>query len=78
MLSGQKLPGYRFPLDVIGYDVCMYHRFTLSYDDVEELRLERGICMSRESIRTWCITFSDHLAHGLCHRDTEAARACFN
>ena len=27
MLSGQKLPGYRFPLVVIGYAVWLYHRF---------------------------------------------------
>lgn len=67
MLSGQKLPGYRFPLDVIGYAVWLYHRFTLSYRNVEELLLERGICVSRESIRTWCITFSDQFAHALRH-----------
>ncbi|MPY67936.1 IS6 family transposase, partial [Deinococcus sp. SDU3-2] len=31
MHSGEKLPGYRFPLAVIGYAVWLYHRFTLSY-----------------------------------------------
>lgn len=67
MLSGRKLPGYRFPLDVIGYDVWLSHRFTLSYRDIEELLLERGICVTRESIRTWCINFSDPLAQGLRH-----------
>lgn len=69
MLSGQKLPGYRFPLAVIGYAVWLYHRFTLSYRDVEELLLERGICVTRESIRTWCINFSDLFARGLRQRE---------
>ncbi|PYE49477.1 IS6 family transposase [Deinococcus yavapaiensis] len=69
MLSGQKLPGYRFPLAVIIYAVWLYHRFTLSYRDVEELLLERGICVTRESIRTWCIKFSDLFAQELRHRE---------
>ncbi|WP_264778065.1 IS6 family transposase [Deinococcus aetherius] len=68
-MSGKKLPGYRFPLAVISYAVWMYHRFTLSHRDVEELLLERGIVVSRESIRTWCINFSDLLAQGLRHRE---------
>ncbi|MBZ9752868.1 IS6 family transposase [Deinococcus sp. HMF7604] len=68
-MSGQKLPGYRFPLEVIGYAVWLYHRFTLSYRDVEELLLERGIAVTRESIRTWCIKFSDLFAQGLRHRE---------
>ncbi|MFC4456730.1 IS6 family transposase [Deinococcus sonorensis] len=68
-MSGQKFPGYRFPLPIIGYAVWLYHRFTLSYRDVEELLLERGIAVTRESIRTWCIKFSDLFAQGLRHRE---------
>lgn len=68
MPSDQKLPGYRFPLAVIGYAVWLYHRFTLSYRDIEEL-LERGIIVTRESIRNWCIKFSDLFAQGLRHRE---------
>lgn len=55
----------------------LYHRFTLSDQDVEELLLERGIAVTRESIRTWrrgapsrwCIKFSDLFAQGLRHRE---------
>lgn len=43
MLSGQKLPGYQLPFAVISYSVWLYHRFALSYRDVEELSLEWGI-----------------------------------
>lgn len=55
MLHSQKLPGYRFPGAVIGYAVWLYHRFTVSHRDVEERLLERGIVVTRESMRTWCI-----------------------
>ena len=53
MLTDQKLAGYRFPLSVIGHAVWLYHRYALRYRDVEELLFERGIEVSRESIRAW-------------------------
>ncbi|UBV45478.1 IS6 family transposase (plasmid) [Deinococcus taeanensis] len=68
-MSGQKLSGDRLPLAVIGHAVWHSHRFTLSSRDIEELLLERGIAVTRESIRTWCITFSDLFAQGLRHRE---------
>ncbi|MBB5366158.1 putative transposase [Deinococcus humi] len=33
----------------------LYHRFTLSSRDIEELLLERSVAVTRESGRTWCI-----------------------
>jgi putative transposase len=48
---------HRFPPDVISYAVWIYYRFNLSYRDVEDLLAERGIIVSRESIRLWCIKF---------------------
>jgi hypothetical protein len=45
---------YRFPPDVISYAVWLYYRFNLSHRDVEDLLAERGITVSRESIRLWC------------------------
>jgi putative transposase len=69
VLTDQKLPGYRFPLSIIGHAVWLYHRFILSYRDVEELLFERGIEVSRESVRTWCINFSEEFAQGLRHRE---------
>lgn len=62
MLSSEKLPGYRFSLAVIGYAVWLYHRFTLSYRDVEELLFEPGILVTHESLRSWCINFSAEFA----------------
>jgi len=69
VLTDQKLPGYRFPLSVIGHAVWLYHRYALSYRDVEELLFERGVEVSRESIRTWCINFSGEFAQNLRHRE---------
>ena len=49
--------GYRFPPEIISHGVWLYHRFCLSYRDVEDLLAERGIVASYESIRSWCNKF---------------------
>jgi transposase-like protein len=49
--------GHRFPPDIIGYAVWVYHRFCLSFRDVEDLLAERGIIVSYETIRKWCWKF---------------------
>jgi putative transposase len=49
--------GYRFPSEIIGYSVWLYHRFCLSFRDVEDLLAERGIVVSYETIRGWCNKF---------------------
>jgi transposase-like protein len=48
---------YRFPPDIISYAVWLYYRFNLSHRDIEDLLAERGITVSREAIRLWCIKF---------------------
>jgi putative transposase len=48
---------HRFPPDVISYTVWLYYRFNLSYRDIEDLLAERGITVSYETIRLWCIKF---------------------
>ena len=49
--------GYRFPPEIISPAVWLYHRFGLSCRDVEDLLAERGITVTYESIRQWCLTF---------------------
>jgi len=49
--------GFRYPEEIIGYSVWLYHRFCLSLRDVEELLAERGIEVSYESIRLCCHRF---------------------
>jgi putative transposase len=48
---------HRFPSDIISYAVWHYYRFNLSHRDIEDLLAERGITVSHESIRLWCIKF---------------------
>jgi hypothetical protein len=48
---------HRFPPAIIQYAVWLYHRFNLSYRDIEDLLAERGIEASYESVRLWCNKF---------------------
>ena len=48
---------HRFPPDIISYAVWLYYRFNLSHRDIEDLLAERGITVSEEAIRLWCIKF---------------------
>ena len=49
--------GYRFPPEIISHAVWLYHRFTLSLRDIEDLLAERNVIVSYESIRQWCARF---------------------
>ena len=35
--------GYRFPSEIISHAVWLYHRFCVSFRDVEDLLAQRGI-----------------------------------
>ncbi|WP_312736568.1 IS6 family transposase [Brevundimonas sp.] len=59
---------HRFPPAVILQAVRWYFRFTLSIRDVEELMAERGIEVSRETIRCWIIKFGPLIAANLRRR----------
>jgi putative transposase len=49
--------GYRYPPQIISHAVWLYHRFTLSFRDIEELPAARGITVSYQTIRKWCEKF---------------------
>jgi putative transposase len=59
---------HRFPPEIIQYAVWLYHRFNLSQRDIEDLLAERGIIVSYESIRLWCIKFGPKFARRLSRR----------
>jgi putative transposase len=59
---------HRFPGEIIGYAVWLYHTFALSFRDVELLLAERGIVVSYESIRRWCLKFGADVAARLRRR----------
>ena len=53
---------------MIGHAVWLYFRFTLSFRDVEEMLVERGIELSYETIRCWTIKFGPQIARNLKRR----------
>jgi putative transposase len=57
--------GFRFPAEIISHGVWLYHRFPLSFREVEEMMLQRGILVSPETIRQWCTTFGQTYANAL-------------
>jgi len=60
--------GFRFPAEIISHCVWLYHRFALSFRDVEEMMLQRGVTVSHETVRQWCRTFGQTYANGLRRR----------
>ena len=60
--------GHRFPSEIISHAVWLYHRFTLSFRDIEDLLAERGTIVSYETIRQWCLKFCPEYAGKLLKR----------
>ncbi len=60
--------GHRFPHEIISHAVWLYFRFSLSYRDVEDLLAERGIVVTYETVRQWCLKFGQQYANQLRRR----------
>ena len=56
---------HRFPAEIISHAVWLYHRFALTFRNVEELLFERRIVVTYETIRGWVGKFGAHFAAGL-------------
>ena len=59
---------HRFPPEIIAHAVWLYHRFSLSFREVEELLAERGVIVSHEAVRPWCFKFGQAFAKKLRRR----------
>jgi len=57
--------GYRYLPEVISRAVWLYHRFCLSFRDVEDLLAERGVIVSYETVGQWCRKFGPHYARAM-------------
>ena len=57
--------GYRYPAEIISHGVWLYFRFALSYRDVEEILAARGIVVTYEAVRQWCLKFGQQYANRL-------------
>ncbi|WP_407700967.1 IS6 family transposase [Streptomyces hirsutus] len=60
--------GHRYPVEIISHCVWLYFRFPLSFREVEELMLGRGVVVSYETVRRWCLKFGQSYANGLRRR----------
>jgi putative transposase len=62
-------PSYKgYPVEIINHCVWLYFRFPLSFREVEELLLLRGVAVSYETIRRWCAKFGQAYANQLRRR----------
>ena len=70
MISGTTslYRNHRFPAEIIAHAVWLYHRFSLSFREVEELLAERGVIVSHEAVRQWCFKFGQAFAKKLRRR----------
>jgi putative transposase len=59
---------HRFPGAIISHCVWLYYRFSLSYRDIEEMMAQRGVRVSYETIRQWCLKFGQTIAEELRRR----------
>ena len=59
---------HRFPAEIISHCVWLYFRFALSFRDVEEMLAMRGVALSYETVREWCLKFGQTYANGLRHK----------
>ncbi|MFB7957640.1 IS6 family transposase [Streptomyces sp. NPDC056045] len=60
--------GHRYSVEIIAHCVWLYFRFSLSFREVEELMLERGVLVSHETVRRWYTKFGQAYANGLGRR----------
>ena len=56
---------HRFPSQIISHCVWLYFRFNLSYRDVEEMMRMRGVTLTYETVRDWCLKFGQTYANSL-------------
>jgi putative transposase len=57
---------YRFPAEIISH--CVWFRFALSFRDVEEMLAMRGVALTYETVREWCLQFGQTYANDLRRR----------
>ena len=67
-MSPAELWATLLPVEIINHCVWLYFRFPLSFREVEELMLVRGVVVSYETIRRWCAKFGQAYANQLRRR----------
>ena len=57
--------GCHFPSEVILETIRYYLAYKLSYRDIEEIQIERGVIVDHATINRWVIKFAPILEHNL-------------
>lgn len=73
MKKAAQYANHRYPPEIISTAVWLYHRFFLSFRDVEDLLVQRGVIVSYESIRRWCLKFGPKFQKNLKRREGKGA-----
>src|SRR4051812_26622736 len=66
--SAPSYKGHRYPTVIIEECVWLYFTFAISYREVETMMARRGIEVTYESIRQWCLKFGQAYANQLRRR----------
>jgi putative transposase len=66
--STHPYSGHRYPAEIISHTVWLYFRFALSFRNIEELLAARGIVVTYEAVRQWCLKFVQQFANEIRHR----------
>ena len=59
---------HQFPSEIISHAIWLYHRFCLSFREVEKLLAERGVTVTYETVWQWCLKFGPAYARRLKKR----------
>ena len=68
--------GHRYRVEIIIHCAWLYFRFPLSFGEVEELMLVRGVAVSYETMRRWCAKFGQAYANQLRRRRPRPGDTC--
>ena len=63
---------HRFPIEIISYCVWLYYTFPLSFRDIQKMMIYRGIAVTYESIRKWCLKFAQAYANKIRRKRPKA------
>ena len=63
MLKPISFKGRHFPKDIILLTVRWYLAYSLSYRDIEEMMLERGVSVDHSTIQRWVVNYAPQLEH---------------
>jgi putative transposase len=69
--------GYRYLSQIISHAVWLYHRFTLSFRDIEELLAARGVNVRYETVRNWCVKFGQRYCSEIRKNRGQLGDTCY-